>query len=553
MSIRNRELSQFGSFIYIDDSTKSVGITTTDSPNVGIGTTNSTHKLTVVGDTNLDGNANISGIVSATSYYLNGNQLVDVDVLTWGISDSDIYRLSGNVGIGSTIPQAKLDIIGDIRITGSISGRNVSLSNASGIVTSSQFDSTATTGTAPFIVASQTLVTNLNADYLRGKIPPSGDIVGTTDSQNLTNKTLTSPTFGSSGVVFSGSTSGVTTVRANSTATGIVVIPSVTGIQTFVTTNTVGLITSGMIADLSIANVDVAVGAAISYSKLNLLNSITNADIASGAAIAISKLTASTISGISLGNNLNNLTAGSYINYSSGSTYNGSSAITISVAATTLNTANTIVARDSSGDFSAGTISCANLNSTFNLRGDLLIVNRISAGSTVGIAGSILSSTGSGIQWIEPPGGFSVTNDTSTDSSYYPVFVNATTGKPSQTSVSSTKLQFNPSTGNFSATQFTSLSDATQKTNIKPIENPIDLVKQLNAVKFNWIDNNKPSIGVIAQEVEKVLPELVLPTSALAPSYELKTVNYDGLIGVLIEAIKEQQTRIEELERKLNV
>ncbi len=49
------------------------------------------------------------------------------------------------------------------------------------------------TGTAPFTVASTTVVTNLNAEKLNGKSAPSGDIVGTSDSQTLTNKTLTSP------------------------------------------------------------------------------------------------------------------------------------------------------------------------------------------------------------------------------------------------------------------------------------------------------------------------------------------------------------------------
>lgn len=170
----------------------------------------------------------------------------------------------------------------------------------------------------------------------------------------------------------------------------------------------------------------------------------------------------------------------------------------------------------------------------------------IEASGTVGTAGSVLSSTGSGIRWVS--GGFPVTNDTSTDSTYYPVFVNSTSGTPGQTSVSSTKLNFNPSSGNFSATQFTSLSDATQKTNIRPIENPIELTKQLDGVRFDWINNNKPSLGLIAQEVEKVLPELVETNSD-----GIKSVSYSNMVGLLIESIKEQQIRIEELERKLNV
>ena len=55
-------------------------------------------------------------------------------------------------------------------------------------------------------------------------------------------------------------------------------------------------------------------------------------------------------------------------------------------------------------------------------------------------------------------------------------------------------------------------------------------------------ENKKPSIGVIAQEVEKVFPSLV-------KTAENKSVNYNGLVGVLIEAIKELKKQIEELKK----
>lgn len=458
MSVRNRELSQFGSFIYIDDSTKSVGIATTATPYVGIGTTNATHKLTVIGNTNISGDANVTGIISATSYYLNGSPLLNAALQTWELAGSDAYRLTGNVGIGTSVFSSKLTVIGDISSTEGISASNIILS---GIATASEFISTVTTGTSPLTVSSQTLVTNLNADYLRGNVPPNGDIVGTTDDQTLTNKTLILPTFGGSGVAFTGSTSGVTTVRASSTASGIVVIPSVTGIQTFVTTGAVGIVTSGMIADLSITNVDVATNAAITYSKLNLSNSIVNADIAVGAAITNGKLATSTISGVSLGSNLNSLTFGSYLT-STGS-YNGSTARTVSVAATTLNTSNTVVARNASGDFSAGSISCGNLTATFTVQ----------------------------------------------------------------------------------AADFNSTSDENLKANIETVQNPLDTLQQLRGVTFDWKTTNKPSVGVIAQEIEKVLPQLV-------NDGEHKSVNYNGLIGILIEAVKELSTEIEELKKKLS-
>jgi aldehyde:ferredoxin oxidoreductase len=70
----------------------------------------------------------------------------------------------------------------------------------------------------------------------------------------------------------------------------------------------------------------------------------------------------------------------------------------------------------------------------------------------------------------------------------------------------------------------------------------------MNGVYYDWIDNhNTGSVGVIAQEMEKILPEVVTTNDR-----GLKTVSYGNIVGVLIEAIKEQQIRIEELERKLN-
>ena len=68
---------------------------------------------------------------------------------------------------------------------------------------------------------------------------------------------------------------------------------------------------------------------------------------------------------------------------------------------------------------------------------------------------------------------------------------------------------------------------------------------QLQGVTFNWIENNKPSMGVIADELEKVLPELVTDTDP-------KTVNYNGLIGLLIETVKDQQNQIDELKSRLD-
>ena len=95
-------------------------------------------------------------------------------------------------------------------------------------------------------------------------------------------------------------------------------------------------------------------------------------------------------------------------------------------------------------------------------------------------------------------------------------------------------------TGIATATDFDSLSDINYKENINTVNNALLKVEQMRGVKFNWKESGLPSYGVIAQELQEVLPELV-------HGNDPKTVNYNGIIGVLIEAIKELKAEVEEL------
>ena len=99
-------------------------------------------------------------------------------------------------------------------------------------------------------------------------------------------------------------------------------------------------------------------------------------------------------------------------------------------------------------------------------------------------------------------------------------------------------------TGTCQATDFNSTSDIRLKDNIQVIEDPLAKLVQIEGVSFNWKENNKPALGVIADQVQEILPELVTDGDP-------KTVNYNGLIGLLIEAVKEQQIQIDELKSKL--
>jgi hypothetical protein len=99
--------------------------------------------------------------------------------------------------------------------------------------------------------------------------------------------------------------------------------------------------------------------------------------------------------------------------------------------------------------------------------------------------------------------------------------------------------------GILTATDINSASDIRLKTNIKPFENTLEKIVHINGVSFNWIDSNAKSGGIIAQDVEKVFPELV-------NDGDHKTVNYNGLVGVLVESIKELKQEVEYLKSRLS-
>ena len=96
------------------------------------------------------------------------------------------------------------------------------------------------------------------------------------------------------------------------------------------------------------------------------------------------------------------------------------------------------------------------------------------------------------------------------------------------------------------AGNFNSTSDINLKENIRQVESASELVSKLEGVHFSWKETGKETIGVIAQQIEEHLPQLVQTGDTH------KTVNYNGLIGVLIEAVKEQQKQIEELKDLVN-
>jgi len=99
----------------------------------------------------------------------------------------------------------------------------------------------------------------------------------------------------------------------------------------------------------------------------------------------------------------------------------------------------------------------------------------------------------------------------------------------------------------------TTISDERLKENIQPIDDALAKVKQLKGCTFTYTADGKDSAGLIAQDVEKVLPSAVsekeLPLKK-DDGIAYKTVQYDQTIGLLVEAIKELTAKVEELENK---
>jgi len=96
-------------------------------------------------------------------------------------------------------------------------------------------------------------------------------------------------------------------------------------------------------------------------------------------------------------------------------------------------------------------------------------------------------------------------------------------------------------TGNCSAFSFLSVSDRRFKDNIETLSNATTLVEQMRGVRFTWNTTNETDIGVIAQELQEVIPEAVVGEQKLS-------VAYHKIIPFLIESIKELSQRVKELE-----
>lgn len=132
---------------------------------------------------------------------------------------------------------------------------------------------------------------------------------------------------------------------------------------------------------------------------------------------------------------------------------------------------------------------------------------------------------------------------TTTNATFYVVGTTLTSGTMSTASISQTSpVSYNASTGALSAVSHVSSSDERLKQDIETIQNALEKLEALRGVSY--LRNGKFEIGVIAQEVERVVPEVVITDES---KYGYKSVSYGNLVGLLIEAVKELSAEVKKL------
>ena len=297
----------------------------------------------------------ISGTANANTAWIQSTDLP----ITIGTTPIAFVQVAGtgtySAGTGLTLSSNTFSITntGTAGTYGSASTVPVFVTNAQGQVTS-------VTNTSIAISGSQITSGTVGTSYI------SGSYTGITGVGTLTagvwNGTAIVTTYGGTGVT--SYTAGDLVYYASGTALSKLAIGSANYVLTSSGTAPQYVAQSTLTVGSATTATNIAGGAAnqIHYQSAASTTTFITAPSSSGTVLNWNGSTFTwvngTISGVSLGSNLNTLTFGTYL-AAGGSSYNGSSAVTISTNATSANTASTLVARDASGNFSAGTITAS--------------------------------------------------------------------------------------------------------------------------------------------------------------------------------------------------
>ena len=421
---------------------------------------------------------------------------------------------SGSVGIGTSSPVAKLNVSSaDSALIGFFAGATKGV-RIGASTTSSFIEGVDNTGSASYqpIIVNGADVRFSTSTTERMRIFSLGGVsIGNTTDPGATNLSVTGNVTAAN---FIGSGSAINAINASNISSGTIdnsrtTAASANGAATIVLRDSNGGFDAGAITATSISGNGVALSA-INASNLTsgtVANARTTAATANGASTIVLRDAGGAFAAGAI--------TGSFIigDGSNVSAINGSNVTTGTVAnarttAASANGASTIVARDSNGSFTANVGTFTTVAGTLSTAAQTNITSVGSLGSTQ------ISSLGVGTAASGTTGEIRATNNVT---AYYS-------------------------------------SDERLKDNVQVIANALAKVLQIRGVEFDWNNLDEPEdgyfvrkhdVGVIAQEIEKVIPEVVGTRED-----GMKAVKYDRIIPLLIEAIKELKAEVDALKGK---
>jgi hypothetical protein len=532
---------------------------------VGIGTTNPEYLLHIKG-----------GIGVTDSIVIGVSTVLTTLRVGTGGTVLSVLGAGNSIGVGTASPaylfhinspvstgQTALYVQGDVRITGDLVVDDISFDEASltnlyvsGIGTIVNGVITNLTGTAGTITTLNSTnltgtsgtITTLNST--NGIITNLTGTSGTITTFNSTNGTITNLT-GTSGTITTFNSTNGTITNLTGTSGTITTFNSTNGIITNLT-GTAGTITTFNSTNGTITNLT---GTAATIGTVKIVSGIITAT--SGVVTYYGdgqylNLTSNPSTGIGIG------TTGGVVGY--GITFLDLKGAGVS---TTFYSSSTGIATIFFEGGGSGTIGIGSTFTALAANGDLFY--HIDYGKIFVYYDEVVLGVGGDAYWVDAApfnvgiitslsgANVSFSPGSASSPSMYFVgdsqtgFFSPSAGQFTIVSTGSSVLNVNASgirvTGIATAQDFDALSDENYKKNVITVNDALNKVEQLRGVKFDWKESGLPSYGVIAQELEEVLPELVHGDNP-------KTVNYNGIIGVLIEAIKEQQKQIEELKNR---